>query len=200
MVAEQDVRKDVVMGSTRRRIVEADQPQLVSNMQRTSSAGNLGFWTQVGEGFSPAAPSAAAAATVPIPYDAADPLSDTSPRSPWQGGTGGGGGGGSPPGAGGGGGGGAPPPGPPAPGVQIPQEGFQLGHMMTSQVDPTLLEQPIAFTGLAKDWRAWRVRFSAWLTGIDEKYDLCLKHAEARGQDPMWTHRSCTWTDSCSYI
>ncbi len=33
MVAEQDVMKDLVMGSTRRRIGEVDQPQLVSNMQ-----------------------------------------------------------------------------------------------------------------------------------------------------------------------
>ena len=76
------------------------------------------------------------------------------------------------------------------------KEGF-----MASRVDPKLLERPIAFTGLAKDWRAWRVRFSAWLTGVDEKYDLCLKQAEAREKDPIVSvDASIMYLDRFSFI
>ena len=58
---------------------------------------------------------------------------------------------------------------------------------MMMRVDPKLLEKPVAFSGAAKDWRAWRVRFSAWLAGVDEKFEQCLKLAEQRGQEPIAT-------------
>ena len=45
-------------------------------------------------------------------------------------------------------------------------------------VDPKLLERPVTFSGAPKDWRAWRVRFAAWLAGVDDKYDMSLKMAE----------------------
>jgi hypothetical protein len=57
--------------------------------------------------------------------------------------------------------------------------------MTVSRVDPKLLERPVAFTGLTKDWRAWRVRFTAWLSGVDERSSYTLKMAEQRGGDAI---------------
>ena len=36
-----------------------------------------------------------------------------------------------------------------------------------------------------KDWRAWRIRFTAWLAGVDDQFDFCLRAAENRGTDAI---------------
>ena len=46
------------------------------------------------------------------------------------------------------------------------------------KVDTKSLERPVTFSGAPKDWRAERVRFAAWLAGIDDKSDMSLKMAE----------------------
>ena len=57
------------------------------------------------------------------------------------------------------------------------------------------------FSGAAKDWRVWQVRFSAWLVGVDEKFDSCLKMAEQRGQDPIVSvHDSIKYLDRFLFI
>ena len=53
------------------------------------------------------------------------------------------------------------------------------------RVDPKLLERPTIFTGSVRDWRAWRVRFVAWLCGVDEKFERSLKQAEERGVEQI---------------
>ena len=55
--------------------------------------------------------------------------------------------------------------------------------MVLPRVDPKLLERPVSFSGLAKDWRAWRVRATVWLIGVDERFEICLKLAEQRGSE-----------------
>ena len=41
------------------------------------------------------------------------------------------------------------------------------------------------FSGHVRDWRAWRIRFTAWLTGVDDQFDNCLRMAEAHGNDAI---------------
>ena len=41
------------------------------------------------------------------------------------------------------------------------------------------------FSGHVRDWQAWRIRFTAWLTGVDHQFDNCLRMAEARGNDAI---------------
>ena len=54
--------------------------------------------------------------------------------------------------------------------------------MYMYRMDPKLFERPVMFSGHVKDWRAWRIRFTACLTGVD---DNCLRMAEARGNDAI---------------
>ena len=45
------------------------------------------------------------------------------------------------------------------------------------------------------------MRFSAWLVGVDEKFDSCLKMAEQRGQDPIVSvHDSIKYLDRFLFI
>ena len=57
--------------------------------------------------------------------------------------------------------------------------------MYMYRVDPKLLERPVMFSGHVRDWRAWRIRFTAWLVGVDDQFDNSLRMAEARGNDAI---------------
>ena len=174
MVAERGER------GMRRRLGEGE-----SEMHRTTSMSSLGSWTMTGD---PAfgATYAGAAAAVPIPREPNDPPQGSVPPSwaPDPGGAGGGGGGGGgppgPPGPPGG------PPPPPQPGLP-PGLGAQGPYGWHARVDPKLLERPVAFSGHVKDWRAWRIRFTAWLAGVDDQFDFCLRTAENKGSDAIAT-------------
>ena len=52
---------------------------------------------------------------------------------------------------------------------------------VVGRMDPKLLERPQVFSGAPKDWRIWRIRFTSWLCGVDDRYEVYIPEAEQRG-------------------
>ena len=54
----------------------------------------------------------------------------------------------------------------------------QAGPTTSAKLDPRFLQRPGIFSEERADRRIWKLRFSAWLTGVDARFREGLKEAE----------------------